>query len=97
MSDITYGSIVEHKMNTDVFGIVTGVAGSIITVCLSPELDIVDFQKCELRIVDGEDEYVEPAASAGAVVVADEPVTDNVIDFTRARKLRANTPTKGVA
>lgn len=84
---IRIGDVVEHKMNTNVFGIVIGFAGSLVYVRASPSLATLAFHEWELRLMDddGEPEPDEPAEQ------------DNVIDFTRAKELRANTKTKGAA
>ena len=85
-----YGDIVEHKMNTDVFGVVVGFMGSLVGVQVSPSLAVLWFQEFTLRHVDA-DEYHEPEGKEEPVASAD------IIDFTKARDLRANTKTKGVA
>lgn len=86
---IGVGDVVEHIMNTNVFGVVLGFMGSLVGIRVSPSLAIMWFHEWELRHLDG-DEYDEPTGEA-------VPVADNVIDFTRARELRGNTPTKGAA
>lgn len=83
------GDVVEHRMNTDQFGVVIGFMGSLVGIRLSPSLAVAWFHEWELRLVEDEG-YEEPDEPSGAVA-------DNVIDFTRARELRVNTPTKGVA
>lgn len=84
---IGIGDVVEHKMNTNVFGIVIGFAGSVVYLRVSPSLATLAFHEWELRLMydDGEPEPDEP----------DE--ADNVVNFTRAKELRANTKTKGAA
>lgn len=84
---IGIGDVVEHKMNTNVFGIVIGFAGSVVYLRASPSLATLAFHEWELRPVDddGEPEPDEPAEA------------DNVVDFTRAKELRANTKTRGAA
>lgn len=84
---IAIGDVVEHKMNTNVFGIVIGFAGSVVYLRASPSLATRAFHEWELRPMDddGEPEPDEPAEN------------DNVVDFTRAKELRANTKTKGAA
>lgn len=77
---LNYGDVVEHRMNTNVFGVVIGFQGSLVGIRLSPSLAVAWFHEWELRLD-------EPSGAAA----------DNVIDFTKARELRANTPTKGVA
>ncbi len=76
------GDFVEHKANTNVFGVVIGFEGSLILVRLAPSLVIAKFHEYELQPMDP-DEY--------------EPDAENVIDFTKERALRANTKTEGVA
>lgn len=88
---ITIGDVVEHKMNTDVFGIVIGFSGSLIYIRVSPSLAVLSFQEWELQIC--EDEELPPPK-------AEEPVDDNVIfgvDFTKGRQLRRTTKTEGAA
>lgn len=84
---IGIGDVVEHKMNTNVFGIVIGFAGSVVYLRASPSLATLAFHDWELRLMDddGEPDPDEPAEN------------DNVVDFTRAKELRANTKTKGAA
>lgn len=84
------GDVVEHIMNTDVFGVVIGFMGSLTAIRVSPSLATMWFQSFELRRV-GNDEY-EPGDGG-----EEEEPADNIIDFTRERKLRANTKTKGAA
>lgn len=87
---IAIGDVVEHKMNTNVFGIVVGGGGSLVYVRLSPTLETAIFHEWELRLVE-DDEYLEPEPGAAA------PEEDsNVIDFTRARDLRS-AKTRGAA
>lgn len=85
---IGIGDVVEHRMNTNVFGIVIGFAGSVVYLRLSPTLAVVSFHEWELQPL-GEDEYHEPPAKE----------EDNVIpvDFTKGVRLDKNTKTKGVA
>jgi hypothetical protein len=86
---IGIGDVVEHKMNTNVFGIVIGFAGSVVYLRLSPRLRVASFHEWELRLLD-DDGGPEP----------DEPArADNVVpvDFTRGVKLTKNTKTKGAA
>lgn len=91
---LDYGDFVEHRLNTDVFGIVVGRMGSTLMVQVSPSLDVRAFEECTLRHADNE-EYDEPEP--------DEPASidgaggaGNVIQFPGGR-LTADTPTKGVA
>lgn len=74
------GDVVEHKMNTNVFGIVIGFAGSLISIRLSPSLAVAQFHEFELRKLEDDDGYDGGAEQ-------DEP-EDNVIDFTKAVDLR---------
>lgn len=83
------GDVVEHIMNTDVFGVVIGFQGSLVGVRTSPSLNTLWFHDFELRLVDRE-EY-EPGDGE------EEDLPDNIIDFTKARKLRETTRTKGAA
>lgn len=83
---IGIGDVVEHKMNTNVFGVVIGFAGSVVYLRASPSLATLAFHEWELRLMDddGEPEPDEP----------DEK--DNVVPFPGVR-LTANTKTKGAA
>lgn len=83
-----FGDVVEHRMNTNVFGVIIGFAGSLVGLRVSPSLAVLWFHEWELRPMEDDGEPVE-----GAVVDA---AADNVIDFTRARDLRT-AKTKGVA
>lgn len=86
---IGIGDVVEHKMNTDVFGIVIGFSGSLIYIRVSPSLAVLSFQEWELQIVEEDD--VPPKA--------EEPISDNVIkvNFTKGAKLRSGSKTEGAA
>jgi hypothetical protein len=88
---IEIGDVVEHKMNTSVFGIVIGFMGSIVIIRVSPTLDVLQFHEWELQVVD--DDEIPPPQSA------EQPVPDNVIqvDFTKKRRLRPDTTTEGAA
>lgn len=88
---IEIGDVVEHKMNTNVFGIVIGFMGSIVIIRVSPTLDVLQFHEWELQVVD-DDEI--PPPDAAAISGAED---DNVIDFTKERKLRKTTTTRGAA
>lgn len=78
------GDWVESKLNTNVFGIVVGGSGAHVHVQLSPSLMIHTFHVETLRRIDWEDDEYEPGGRE------EPPVADdNVIDFTKARKLRA--------
>lgn len=80
------GDVVEHRMNTNVFGVIIGFEGTLVSVRLSPSLAIVKFHEFELQTL-GDDEYVPPVEDEG----------DNVVDFTKERALRADTKTEGAA
>ncbi|PDS97556.1 hypothetical protein CO659_12915 [Rhizobium sp. S9] len=88
---IEIGDVVEHKMNTNVFGIVIGFMGSIVIIRVSPTLDVLQFHEWELQVVD--DDEIPPPQSA------EQPVPDNVVqvDFTKKRRLRPDTTTEGAA
>lgn len=77
------GDWVEHRANTNVFGIVIGFEGSLAIVRLSSSLAVMRFHEFELQAMDAGDEI--------------EPESDNVIDFTKERALRANSKTEGAA
>lgn len=85
---IGIGDVVEHKMNTRVFGIVIGFAGSVVYLRLSPSLAVASFHEWELRHIE-DDDYQPPLADE-----ADEQ--DNVVNMADY-KLTAKTKTKGVA
>jgi len=87
--NLSMGDVAEHKMNTSVFGIVVGFMGSFVGLRVSPSLDALWFHEFELRPLE-DDEYTPPAKEAPAA-----KADDNVIDFTKARELRANSKTKG--
>jgi len=78
---IHIGDVVEHKMNTSVFGIVIGFAGSLVAVRVSPSLATLWFHEYELRKVDDSDEYDDGGKE-------ELPTKDNVIDFIKAVDLR---------
>lgn len=82
------GDVVEHIMNTNVFGVVIGFMGSLVGIRTSPDLNLLWFHSWELRLVEDEEYHGDGGAEAES---------DNVIDFTKARELRRNTKTKGVA
>lgn len=83
-----YGDVVEHKMNTNIFGVVVGFMGSLVGIQVSPSLAVLWFQEFTLRHID-EDEYHEPPAREV------EP-KDNVVRMADY-KLTANSKTKGAA
>ncbi|MGM4911478.1 hypothetical protein [Rhizobium sp. 768_B6_N1_8] len=87
---IGIGDVVEHKMNTSVFGIVIGFMGSIVLIRVSPSLEVLQFHEWELEIVE-DDELPPPTAKKAPV---DD---DKVIDFTKERELRKTTKTRGAA
>ncbi|THK34418.1 hypothetical protein EHS39_30085 [Ensifer sp. MPMI2T] len=88
---IGVGDVVEHKMNTNVFGIVIGVAGSLIYIRSSPSLAVLAFHEWELQVVENED---EPPTKA-----KEPDPTGNVIkvDFTKPRTLLPSDDTEGAA
>lgn len=79
--NLEYGDVVEHRMNTGVFGVVVGFMGSLVGVRVSPSLTVLWFHEFELQAVD--DEEVDPGAKEDAPDAA-----SNVIDFTKAADLR---------
>lgn len=89
---ICVGDVVEHRMNTNVFGIVIGMAGSLRYVRVSPSLAAMAFHEWELQLVDDyEDDDPLPA-------MENMPKAEsNVINFTAAKKLRRDTKTEGAA
>jgi hypothetical protein len=87
---IEIGDVVEHKMNTSVFGIVIGFSGSLVLIRVSPSLEVLQFHEWELDPVD--DDEVPPIDRATA--------EDNVIrgvDFTKGRHLTPSSDTEGAA
>lgn len=86
---IGIGDVVEHKMNTNVFGIVIGFAGSVVYLRVSPSLATLAFHEWELRPMDDDG---EPEPDGGLEA-------DNVVpvDFTRGVKLTKNTKTNVAA
>lgn len=83
------GDWVQHKANTNVFGVVIGFEGSLIAVRLSPSLAVAEFHEFELEELEdvADDPEPEEAPEGG----------DNIINFTEARALRAGTKTRGAA
>lgn len=79
-----YGDVVEHRMNTDVFGVVIGFEGSLITMRLSPSLAKAQFHDYELRSVE-DDNYEEPPAKD---VDGSSSVNSNVVDLANWRAER---------
>lgn len=93
-TDFDYGDWVESKLNTDVFGIIVDANGhDIIFVQLAPSLQVRGFHKVTLRHMD-EDDIPD---DGGTEENPDAEVDSNVIDFTRAKRLRAATKTRGAA
>ncbi len=78
------GDVVEHKMNTNVVGIVIGFMGSLAVIRTSPTLEVLSFHECELRAIA--DDETPPSKA--------EPAPDNVIvvDFTKKQDLRGAKP-----
>lgn len=74
------GDWVQHKANTNVFGVVVGYEGSLIGVRLSPSLATAWFHEFELEPLEGEADEPEPEEAGEG--------ESNVIDFTRAVDLR---------
>jgi hypothetical protein len=87
---ISEGDVVEHIMNTDVFGVVIGFMGSLTAVRVSPSLATMWFQSFELRPVQDDGYNGDDGGKE------DVPESENVIDFTKARDLRT-AKTKGAA
>jgi hypothetical protein len=89
---IELGDVVEHKMNTNVFGIVIGFMGTIVLVRVAPTLEVLQFHEWELDLVDDDDVPTPPVATKQAV-------DDNVVqvDFTKRRIFTPGTPTEGAA
>jgi hypothetical protein len=87
---IELGDVVEHRMNTNVFGIVIGFSGSLVLIRASPSLEVLQFHEWELDAV-GDDE---------PTVTATEDDETNVIrgvDFTKSGRLTPETTTEGAA
>ena len=84
---IDIGDVVEHRMNTNVFGVVLGFEGSLVHLRLSPSLARAAFHEWELRLLDDDDEFDEPEGGESL------PEDSNVVPFT----LTAATKTKGAA
>jgi hypothetical protein len=80
------GDVVEHKMNTNVFGIVLGFQGSLVQIRVAPSLATMQFHELELRLLDDDDEYDGPDED-------EVPEPGNVVPFT----LTARTKTMGSA
>ncbi|MFU0504158.1 hypothetical protein [Pseudaminobacter sp. NGMCC 1.201702] len=86
---IGIGDVVEHRMNTDVFGVVIGFEGSLLHVRLSPSLVVAKFHEFELRMVEDDEYEPEPKEA--------EPSNVIKVDFTKRVKLDKNTKTGGAA
>ena len=84
---IDIGDVVEHRMNTNVFGVVLGFEGSLVHIRVSPSLATYKFHEWELRLLDDDDEFDEPEGGESL------PEDGNVVPFT----LTAATKTKGAA
>lgn len=84
-----YGDWVEFKLNSNVFGIVIGadIHGLIYDVQLAGTGLVQNFHGITLQHMDPDD--LPPAK--------EEPLPDNIVDFTKAKELRANTKTRGAA
>lgn len=93
MPTFNYGDWVECKLNTNVFGIVVDWDAHFIKfyVQLAGSLDVEEFDGVTLRKIDVDDDYEEPTP------YDPEKGGAEVINFTEAKALRANTKTKGVA
>lgn len=86
---IEIGDVVEHKMNTSVFGIVIGFSGSLVLFRVSQTLEVLQFHEWELEVVDDED--VPPPEE-------DADDTNIVrVDFTKGARLRPDSKTEGAA
>lgn len=62
------GDVVEHKMNTDVVGIVIGFMGSLVCLRVSPTLEIMSFHEWELRLVADEETPPAKIEPTGVVI-----------------------------
>jgi len=84
-----YGDVVEHKMNTSIFGIIIAFSGSLVTIRTAPHLATLTFHEFELQHRD----------DFGPLAADEEPDGENVIkvDFTKGRELRKDTKTEGAA
>lgn len=78
---LAMGDVVEHRMNTNVFGIVVGFMGSLVGVRVSPSLAVRWFHEFELTAV--EDDEVPPGAKEEPPVASAD-----IVDFTKAADLR---------
>lgn len=66
------GDVVEHKMNTNVIGIVIGFMGSLAVIRTSPTLEVLSFHEWELRLIA--DDETPPTK-------AEEPIPGVIINF----------------
>lgn len=84
-----YGDWVEFKLDENLFGIVidADIHGLIYVVQLASTGIVRQFHGVTLRHMDMDD--LPP--------VKEGPLPDNVVDFTKAKELRANTKTRGAA
>lgn len=87
---IELGDVVEHKMNTNVFGIVIGFSGSLILIRVSPSLEVLQFHEWELDLV--EDADLPPAQAED-----DDTNVIRGVDFTKSGRLTPDTTTEGAA
>jgi hypothetical protein len=87
------GDWVESRLNPNVFGIVVGESefGRYYHVQIASSMEIRVYHGVTLRHMDVQQD--EPPTAKKAPVVED----DNVIDFTKERKLRKTTTTRGAA
>ena len=90
-NSIELGDVVEHRMNTNVFGIVIGFSGSLVQIRVSPSLAIMSFHEWELELVEN-DELPPPPTKA-----EEQPSNVIAVDFTKPRDLRKSTKTAGEA
>lgn len=74
-----YGDVVEHKMNTNIFGIVIGFMGSLVCLRVSPTLEVLSFHEWELRLVEGNETPPAKKEPTPGVIV-------NFADYLRSVK-----------
>lgn len=77
--DINIADVVEHIMNTNVFGVVIGFQGSLVGIRVSPSLATLWFHEWELRHMNDDG---EPVPDGGQEEVEPE---DNVINLATVR------------
>lgn len=87
---IEIGDVVEHKMNTAVFGIVIGFMGSLVLIRVSPSLQVLQFHEWELSLA--EDDELPPDAAT-----VDDDTNVVKVDFTKRRPITPDTKTGGAA